>query len=171
MSDRTVLSFLVKEGGSIQSYETSSSELFQTDNHIPASTVKTADNGPLTPPPAPTRGSRDQPTCFRISGVPSSWTMANLEHAIKTIDSEFSIDEVELSLFPACCDSTQTALLNLNYSTAYFQGFERNDERLEIIRENGRKIRLSIDKHFYDWTPMNTPQAPIVAEFVQSDTY
>jgi hypothetical protein len=103
--------------------------------------------------------------CLRISGIPADWKSNTLEQALQQIDSELKLAEVELSeLFPACSDSTQVALLTLGRCTQYFKNFGRNEDKLIVIRTDGRKIRLVIDKHFYDLTPMNRPGAPIVAE-------
>jgi hypothetical protein len=110
------------------------------------------------------RTSHNQPTCFRISGIPSDWCTNNLEQALQAIDPELVLTDVELSeLIPACYGSTQTALLSLDSYTTYFRSFERNEERHKVIQKNGQ-VRLVIDKHFYDLTPMNRPTEPIVAE-------
>jgi hypothetical protein len=115
------------------------------------------------------RAHDDRPTCFRISGIPSDWSIDKLGEELQKIDPELDLTDAELSApCPACCDSTQTALLNFNRCTAYFRGFGRNEERQKVIRENGRKARLVIDKHFYDLTPLNRPNTPVVAELVRS---
>jgi len=124
-------------------------------------------------PCAPTNVVEPQrrPECFRISGIPSDWSIDNLKKQLQVIDPNLSFSDVDLSgPFPSCCDSTQTALLNFDNCTAYFQKLERNDEKLIVIREDtpDRKVRLTIDKHFYDLTPMNNPEAPITAELVRS---
>jgi len=115
--------------------------------------------------------SRRQATCFRISGIPSDWSMDDLKRKLQVIDSQLCLTDVDLSKpFPACCDSTQTALLNFDNCTEYFRKLKRNDEKQIVIRETNpdRKVRLMIDKHFYDLSPMNRPVEPIVAELVQS---
>lgn len=113
--------------------------------------------------------SHAQATCFRISGIPFNWDSNRLRQALRDIDPELYLPPAELSeLFPACCDTSQVALLTLERCTAYFQNFKHNDERQKVFAENGRKIRLVFDKHFYDLTPMNRPTTPIVVELVPS---
>jgi len=124
---------------------------------------------PLTP--SVTVGSHDRPTCFRISGIPSDWSTSHLKQKLQVIDPELNFSDVDLSgPFPSCCDSTHMALLHFDNCTAYFQRFKRNDETLVVIREDmpERKVRLIIDKHFYDLTPMNYPDEPIITELVKS---
>jgi hypothetical protein len=111
--------------------------------------------------------SHDRPTCFRISGIPSDWSITHLEQKLQVIDPKLDFTDVDLSgPFPAGCDSTQIALLDFDNCTAYFQKLGRNDEKLIVIRDDtpDRKVRLTIDKHFYDMTPLNKPVAPITAE-------
>jgi hypothetical protein len=113
--------------------------------------------------------SHAQPTCFRISGIPSDWDRNKLEQNLRDIDPDLDLMRDELSeLFPACGDSTQTALLNLERCTAFFQKFKQNDEISKVLPETSRKIQLMFDKHFYDLTPMNRPATPIIAELVPS---
>ena len=118
------------------------------------------------PQPAPLQY---KPACFRISGIPPLWESERLEKALQTIDPGFDRMGAEVSgPFPDSCDSsTQTALLNLNECTSYFT-FEPNQEKHEVIRENGRIIRLVLDKHFYDLTPLNRAKEPIEMELVNS---
>jgi hypothetical protein len=107
--------------------------------------------------------------CFRISGIPADWSIDILQENLQVIDPNLKFTDVDITgPFPASCDSTRTALLNFDNCTAYFQQFERNDQKLIVFREGKpvRKVRLVIDKHFYDLTPMNDPQAPIIAELV-----
>jgi hypothetical protein len=107
-----------------------------------------------------------QPTCFRISGIPLSWSTHDLRQALLFIDPELSFtDGVQLSKpTPACCDYTMTAMLNFDQCTAYFGSFERNEERYKVFRRHNRQERLVIDKHFYDLTPLSNPRTPIAAE-------
>jgi hypothetical protein len=159
---------------------TSATELILSPRHVALSSVIPAKDTPsranhiasgtstsLTP--SIVTGVRPQPICFRISGIPPHWSTNNLENALQLIDPELNFIDVELSeLIPDCCDNTQIALLNFDYCTAYFRSFERNEERYRVIRESGRKVRLVIDKHFYDLTPLNCPTTPIIAESVLS---
>ena len=110
------------------------------------------------PQPAP------KPACFRISGIPSSWNSERLERELQTIDPDFDRMAAEVSgPFPDSYDfSTQTALLNLSECTPYFT-FE---EKHEMISENGRRVRLVLDKRFHDLTPLNRAEEPIKIELV-----
>jgi len=143
------------------------------DGHIRADDIAHGSSILLSPsimiePPA-------KSACFRITGIPSDWSIHHLKQKLMIIDPELDFADVDLSgPFPASCDSTQTALLNFDNCTAYFQKFERNDEKLIVLREsdsdqaNHPKVHLTIDKHFYDLTPMNKPEVPIAAELAQS---
>jgi hypothetical protein len=71
--------------------------------------------------------------------------------------------EYQLSLYPACNGSTQTALLNLNTSTEYFQQLKPDD--FNYVSTAGG-VDLVIDSHFYDLTPLNSPRDEVVAELV-----
>jgi hypothetical protein len=104
--------------------------------------------------------SRPTPKCFRIANVPSDWSTAQLVHALRTIDS-FLEQNLELSLYPACCGPTQTALLNLSTCTRYFQDLKPNEFNYVKTLEG---ILLVIDSHFYNLTPLNTPEGYIIAE-------
>jgi hypothetical protein len=106
-----------------------------------------------------------EPKCFRIANVPSSWTKDNLLTTLKSIDPFLHGKIVELSLYPACSDSseTQIALLNMPNCTEYFRRLKSNDFNY-IETSDGTLI--VIDSHFHDLTPLNSPKGDIVAEFV-----
>ena len=110
---------------------------------------------------------QNQPTCFRISGIPSDWDRERLKKELQTIDPGFDNMGAEISgPFPDSCEySTRTALLDLNECTSYFT-FEPNREKHELIDESGRKVHLVLDKHFYDLTPLNRAEVPIEMELV-----
>ena len=93
---------------------------------------------------------KNQPTCFRISGIPPPWDGERLEKALRTIDPEFDRMGAEISgPFPGSYGSTQTALLDLNECTQHFT-FEPKQEKQKVISENGQKIYLVLDKHSCD---------------------
>jgi len=106
-----------------------------------------------------------EPKCFRIANVPSSWSKDKLLTTLKSIDPFLVSKNVELSLYPACSDSTQTqiALLNLRNCTEYFRRLKSNDFNYKEALDGAL---LVIDSHFYDLTPLNSPEGDIVAEFV-----
>ena len=105
--------------------------------------------------------------CLRISGIPLEWGRQRLAEALQAIDPEFDCGRAEISgPFPDSYEPTQTALLNLNERTAY-STFEPNEEKNEVINESsGRKIRLLLDEHFHDLTPLNRAKEPINMELV-----
>jgi hypothetical protein len=101
------------------------------------------------------------PKCFRISNVPLDWRKDKLLEALKGIDPLLEPDP-QLSLYPACCGDTQTALLSLRICTIYFQCLKSNDSNYVTTLDG----ILVIDSHFYDLTPLNTLEKEIVAESV-----
>lgn len=108
----------------------------------------------------------NQTTCFRISGIPLDWDSEKLEKELRIIDSDFNSKGAMLfGPFPDSCGTTQTALLNLNECTPYFT-FKVNPEKLEVIKQNGQTVRLVLDQHFYDLTPLNRAKDPIELELV-----
>jgi hypothetical protein len=81
--------------------------------------------------------------------------------SLKQIDPYLE-QKPQLSLYPACCGPTQTALLNLQACSAYFQNLKSNDFNYVTFKET----LLVIDSHFFDLTPLNTPEGEIYAESV-----
>ena len=67
--------------------------------------------------------------------------------------------------FPDVCEPTQVALLDLSEGTPYFI-FEPNQEKHEVIYEDGQKVHLVLDNHFYDLTPLNRAEEPVKIESV-----
>ena len=129
--------------------------------------LKTAQPKPgaaqLEPQPV---SKQNQPTCFRISGIPLLWDSNRLEKALQNIDPEFNPRNAEISgPFPDVYDPTQVALLDLSECTSYFI-FEPNQEKHKSIKENGQKVHLVLDNHFYDLTPLNRAKEPVRMELV-----
>ena len=69
--------------------------------------------------------------------------------------------------FPDVYDRTQVALLDLRNSTSYFT-FKPDQEKHTAIKENGQKVHLVLDNHFYDLTPLNRAEEPVKMESVNS---
>lgn len=112
----------------------------------------------------PTVGFSTSPMCFRIANVPSTWSETDLVEALNSISTGPSLEQTfQLSLYPACCGYTQTALLSLATCTQYFQDLERNVVN-HVKTPDG--TLLAIDSHFYGMTPLNEPKDDIVAESV-----
>jgi hypothetical protein len=66
--------------------------------------------------------SHDRPTCFRISGIPSAWSITHREQKLKVINPKLDFTDVDLSRpFPTSCDSIQIVLLDFDNCTLYFQ--------------------------------------------------
>ncbi|KAF8249183.1 hypothetical protein K440DRAFT_660436 [Wilcoxina mikolae CBS 423.85] len=104
-----------------------------------------------------------RPKYFRISGLPSSWSENDLFDALHAIDHSLTDQEYRPSIYPSCCNSTQTALLNLDPCTEHLQ--HRN--HLQISESASRAAALlTIDSHFYNLTPLNVPKGEVVAELV-----
>ena len=119
--------------------------------------------GAAQPKPQPV-SKQNQPTCFRISGIPPDWDRARLKKELQTIDPGF--DNMGAMISGPFPDSYgYTALLDLNECTSYFT-FEPNQEKHVLINESDRRARLVLDKHFYDLTPLNRAEVPIEMELV-----
>jgi len=103
------------------------------------------------------------PKCFRIANVPQFWDEGMLLAALKNIDPFLEGINLQLSLYPACCGTTQTALFHLHTCTSYFQLLKR-DEDNDVSTTGG--VVLVIDSHFHNLTPLNLPGDDVVAEFV-----
>jgi hypothetical protein len=108
------------------------------------------------------------PKCFRISGIPNNWNESNLLIALYGIDPSLQDQKYQLSLHPACCGRTQTALLNVDSFSEYFQRILRleNDSKFEKIQDtvNRTDVILILDCNFLGLTPLNTPEGEIAAE-------
>jgi len=139
----------------------------------PSGPRQTADNGPPTTARADpnsyaitTPSSRTK--CFRISGIPQDWKEDDLLGALQTIDPDLQNQKSQLSLYPACCGFSQTALLELD-PTKYFQSLGPNEStHIRVSPASKTETILTIDSHFYDLTPLNTPDEQIIAELAAS---
>jgi len=132
---------------------------------LPEVTTPTGCLTTLQPPtsdctPGPEQGNSAQ-KCFRISGVPAYWTYDQLLEGLRSLDPSFPRDH-RLSLYPACCGPTQTALLNLDMCTEYFARLRPN--KFNYAKITG--VTVGIDDHFYNLTPLNKPKGEILAECV-----
>jgi len=100
--------------------------------------------------------------CVRISGVPLNWNENDLFDVLEAIDPSLTHTQ-RPSLYPACSDSTQTALLNLDYCPEYFQHAKYH----QVPESTSRTAaHLAIDSNFYNLTPLNIPEGEIIAELV-----
>jgi hypothetical protein len=101
------------------------------------------------------------PVCFRISNVPPTWSEGELLQALQSFDNTLdpAIGQYRLSLYPACCGSSQTALLNLQ-CPGYSWDLESNGDQIIEMEDSD----LVMDRHFYGLTPLNNPGGEIIAE-------
>jgi len=107
--------------------------------------------------------SNSRPKCFRISGVPSTWSENDLLDALHSADTSLTSQDYRPSLYPACCGITQTALLNIDIYTEHLQ----SQSHLQVSESDSRTAALlTIDSHFYNLTPLNVPSGEVVAELV-----
>ena len=104
-----------------------------------------------------------RPKCFRISGLPSSWSEIHLFDALHEIDQSLTRHNYRPSLYPSCYGSTQTALLNLDPCTVYLQS--RNHFPIPKLASRTADV-LTIDSDFYNLTPLNILTGEVVAELV-----
>jgi hypothetical protein len=128
-----------------------------------------ADNVPPTDPNSYAIATpRSTTKCFRISGIPRDWEEDDLLGALRTIDPDLRNQKSQVSLYPACCGSSQTALFELD-PTKYFQSLGPNEcTYTRTSLPSKTEAVLTIDSHFYDLTPLNTPDKHIIAESVAS---
>jgi hypothetical protein len=126
-----------------------------------------ADNGPPPDRADPNSYAIATPSsrtkCFRISGIPQDWKEDDLLGALRTIDPDLRNQESQLSLYPACCSSSQTALLELD-TTKYFESLGPNGSYERVSPPSKTEAVLTVDSDFYGLTPLNTPDKQIIAE-------
>ncbi|KAF8241219.1 hypothetical protein K440DRAFT_665405, partial [Wilcoxina mikolae CBS 423.85] len=107
--------------------------------------------------------SNPRPKCFRISGLPLSWSENDLFNALHAIDPSLTRQDFRPSLNPSCYNSTQTALLNLDPCTEHLQ----RHSHLKVSESASRTAALlMIDSHFYNLTPLNVPEGEVVADVI-----
>lgn len=115
----------------------------------------------LQPTPSP---AEPKPTCYRIQGIPATWTNEDLRKDLRSEFPGLKFDDDQLSLlFPSCYNSDfRTALLKLDCRPDIFE------KRLLSSHITIPKSGLEIDRDFLDLTPLNAPVVAnkIVAEFV-----
>ncbi|KAF8544651.1 hypothetical protein BDD12DRAFT_906355 [Trichophaea hybrida] len=104
--------------------------------------------------------SNPQPKCFRISGVPSSWSENDLFDALYTINPSLTRQNCRSWLYLGCSGSTQIALLD-----SRTEHLERH-KHLQVPESAGRTVVLTIDRHFYNLTPLNDPVGEVIADVI-----
>jgi hypothetical protein len=115
--------------------------------------------------PAPSTPTDTSPTrYFRISNIPSTWSKDHLVTVIKKQDPGIDEKTVKVSLYPSCNGTGQTALFHLGKRSALVQNMQTEETTYFTISSEGSPVIISIDSHFYDLTPLNTPGNRIIAE-------
>ncbi|KAF8533705.1 hypothetical protein BDD12DRAFT_898072 [Trichophaea hybrida] len=126
-------------------------------------------------PPAVVHQSSSEPKCFRVSNIPAGWTKDNLRCWLERLDErlDFNNADCRVSLYLACYGRGQTALLNMKCIPECFRNIDPGESKHFNVSNKlgcpGKEIVLSVDYHFYDLTPLNTPDMRpehIVTEFV-----
>jgi hypothetical protein len=127
---------------------------------------------PATPKISPQPAQHDSSSgskCFRITDVPPGWSKDDFRDSLRKSDPSLGHLEARVSLYPSCCDkASQIALLNFKTCPQFFQRIGPDDStNLRIHDEfSDETVVLSVDCHFYDLTPLNSPKGEIVAELV-----
>lgn len=112
-----------------------------------------------------------KPRFFRVSGIPPSWSEKVLLKALRNFDQSFMQWEgagCQLSLYPSCTGTEQTALLSWAHPPLRFQCLDVTSTiRLAVSDASTPKaISIVIESNFCGLTPLNTPGTVIVAELV-----
>jgi hypothetical protein len=110
-----------------------------------------------------------EPKCLRISCVPLGWSRADLLDSLRKLDQsleQWADGDDRLSLYPAPCGSTQTALLCSNRCTELQPADPTKPKYVPIHDKISGKLDILIDRNFYNLTPLNVPEGEIVAESV-----
>ncbi|KAF8542993.1 hypothetical protein BDD12DRAFT_875508 [Trichophaea hybrida] len=116
-----------------------------------------ASSRPITVNPSTTSKDDIPDECV----VPLDWDEHDLLNTLQTIDPSLGSD-MQLSLYPACCGNSKTALLKTY--TEYF-GNLGNKTYYKTVIQNKKKVTLVIDRHFHYLTPLNTP-GNVVADVI-----
>jgi hypothetical protein len=101
---------------------------------------------------------------FRISNIPNTWGKDQLVQALKAEQPGFGEEQVQLSLYQSCNGTGQTAVLYLSKCSKYFCETSAEETRFLKLPSEGSTVTVSVDGHFYDLTPLNSPGSPIIAE-------
>lgn len=102
---------------------------------------------------------------YRISNIPASWSSAILLDCIVSRGYQVPND-VDIRLFPACSEPTQTVLLTGKGFMGGFDAITQNVTKNFNIHDTGKSVSISIDRHFSGLTPLNGPLGRISAEYV-----
>lgn len=131
--------------------------------------------GPFRPAPTPVSKSDQpkprRPRCWRIQRIPERWTKDFLIERLQDLvisKSLDTLDEDQLSLYPACSDKGQTGILDLRGPCKYFDDLKTDDSNTvrisEATSEEKTYTDLIVDCQFYGFTPLNTPKGENIIE-------
>jgi hypothetical protein len=104
-------------------------------------------------------------TFIRISGVPQDWTDEDVLKGLLAVGPTWTLQGQvsKINLYPACCGTGQTGLLNMEKCTGLFENIKAGQITCKIAKQDSTAT-VVIDSHFDDFTPLNTPENDILAE-------
>jgi hypothetical protein len=105
------------------------------------------------------------PMFIRISGVPQDWTEEDVLKGLLEVGPTCTLQGQvsKISLYPACCGTGQTGLLDMGKCRGLFENIKAGQFTCEIANQDSIAT-VVIDSHFDDLTPLNTPENDILAE-------
>jgi hypothetical protein len=102
--------------------------------------------------------------CFRISDIPNTWGKDQLVQALKAEQPGLDEEQVQLFLYQSCNGTGQTAVLYLTKCSKYFCETSAEETTFLTLPSEGSTVTVSVDSHFHDLAPLNSPRSPIIAE-------
>jgi hypothetical protein len=105
------------------------------------------------------------PTFIRISEVPQDWTEKDVLNGLLAVEPTCILQGQvsKISLYPSCCGTGQTGLLNMGKCTGLFEHIKVGQITFEISKPYSVATVIT-DSHFHDLTPLNTPVNDLLAE-------
>ncbi|TGZ80708.1 hypothetical protein EX30DRAFT_49466 [Ascodesmis nigricans] len=114
----------------------------------------------------PASTERSVPVCFRISDIPLEWDCQRTLNFLAENCSTEHATTCQLSLYPSTTGRSQVGILELTGPRDYINAFaplsHDNPKRLVTSRDH----QVTIDRHFYGLTPLNTISSEVIADVV-----
>ncbi|KAH0606842.1 uncharacterized protein H6S33_003676 [Morchella sextelata] len=103
-----------------------------------------------------TKESAEKITYWRISGIPEDCDKDKLIDFLRKHDNSLKIDLSDLSLFPGCYSQKQVGVLRTKGIPESFQRIKPEGDYVSIsgLSTGG----VTIDRNFYNLTPLNRPE-------------